>query len=158
MGKRSKKKSLDVAYPHDKIANDLFSDYAVNNYKSYLLEAEVLRSNKTLSKSVNDIDINFKIDGKYVLTNYSLHSGEVFFTTRKFNSIFANNDAVSELILELARAEVNANLASTSRGFQIHEFPGFGYITSTPEQRNFNYRLRQILKKPLLTSITARFR
>ena len=78
MGKRSKKKSLDVEYPHDKIANDLFSDYAVNNYKNYLLEAEVLRSNKTLSKSINNIDINFKIDGKYVLTNYSLHSGDVF--------------------------------------------------------------------------------
>lgn len=158
MGRKRNKATLDDSYPYNQKAKELFAEFAINNYTSYLSEAKSLRNNKTLSKSINNIDINFKVAGNHVLTDYLLHNGKAFTTTRKFNSIFANNDALSELVIELAKAQVNAVLAKNVEDFEIYNFPAFGFISSDSEQHSLNYRLRQLLKKPFLFSITSRFR
>ena len=147
MGNRGYKAT--AKYSCSQEALDLFSDLATKGYSNYLPEAQKLKKTKNLSKSINNIEIQFRVKGKYVATNYLLPNGESVATNTKFNSVFANNNAISELVLELARAEANAKLTENGDKFKLYEFPSFGYITTSSEKKSVNYRLRQLLKRPV---------
>ena len=133
--------------PHNPVANEMYSYLTLYCSAQLMEDVTELKSKHSASKIVNDIQINFKLDGKYIETNYLLENGRVITTREIYKSYATNNPPDQELMLAIAEAEVNAQLAPNPEEFELFMFPGVGFFMSAKEARSIKNRFREFMKR-----------
>lgn len=134
--------------PHNLIASERYSHKTLHERNRLESLVEKLLREKSLLLTLNGINLNFKVDGKYVYTTYIFEDGGESTDCTKFDSLFANNEPENELLLAIAAAECNAELTDNSKQITLYQYPAVGFLVAEPESKTLKFRLRKAAKHP----------
>lgn len=145
---RAKGDRIVNSIPHNRKASEKYSNKTLNERSRLESLVEKLLQEKNLSISLNGINLNFRVDGKYVHTTYIFEDGGESTECTKFDSLFANNNPEDELLLAIAAAECNAELTDNSKQITLYRYPAIGFLVAEPESKSLKFRLRKAAKHP----------
>lgn len=138
------------ALPHNPKANDLYSTKVLNERVRLQSLVEELLKNKKLDAIINGFEVEFRISGRILFTIYKFKNSQTNYETHNFKSIFANNGPEDELLLALAKAECNTQLATDNSQLILYSYPAVGFLISEKESKTVRNRLRKLAKNPYL--------
>jgi|DEB19_MinimDraft_3_1074340.scaffolds.fasta_scaffold45259_2 type IV secretory pathway ATPase VirB11/archaellum biosynthesis ATPase len=116
-----------MKHPHDPNAATMYTNLVFNNFENLMKFVTELKLEKLTSKIINEVILDFEIVGRYIEISYQTPEGEYFFTREKFKSRKSNNSPNEELLLAVARAEVNALLYKKGRNLKLWIYPNIGF-------------------------------
>lgn len=150
-GKRLFKTNGDIvisSLPHNQKASEKYTQKTLNERSRLESLVEKLLREKSILLSLNGINLNLRVDGKYVYTSYFFEDGGESTECTKFDSLFANNEPRNELLLTIAAAECNAELTDNSKQITLYQYPAIGFLVAEPESKSLKFRLRKAAKHP----------
>ena len=135
--------------PHNPVASKMYSEITLHFYKELMQDVNELKKNLNANKTVGDIHITHKIEGKNIKTEYLLEGGKKYVEISTYKSLYTNNGPDQELLLAIARAEINAQMSLIFNKFELHNFPAIGFFMTLAESRLPNNLLRNFVKTHL---------
>ena len=132
--------------PHNPLAAAMFSEITWNHWDKLVEDVSELKKKKLVSKISNDIRITFSIKDNHVRTEYTLQNGKKVVDIELYRSIRTNNEPDQELLLAIARAEINAQMAESADNFELHNFAAVVFYMTKAESYKPKNLLRTFLK------------
>lgn len=134
--------------PHNPAASQMYSDITLHFHKELMEDVNELKKKVSINKRVGAIQITHKIVGKNIRTEYFLADDQQFVEVYTYKSPHRNNGPEQELLLAIARAEINAQMAQIFDKFELHNYPAIGFLFAEPESKSLKFRLRKAAKHP----------
>lgn len=132
--------------PHNPVARKMLSEILDNHWDKLVEDVKELRELKTTHKTVNDIYLTFTLNDKHLRIEYVLENGRKVIDVSVFKSLITNNPPDQELLLSIARAEVNAQMAISADEFELQNFAAVGFYMTKAESYKPKNLLRTFLK------------
>lgn len=135
--------------PHNPVASKMYSELTLQFHNELMQDVHELKKNGAVTKTVGQIEITHIIERNNFRTEYLLENGSKFVENYIYKSFYANNGPDQELLLAIARAEINAQMSQIFNEFELHNFPAIGFFMTVAESRMPNNLLRNFVRTHL---------